>query len=80
MRQTTEFLVSLLTALIVLFISFALFGWMVQILWNTCLVPAVTVCQPISFIQTVGLIALVHLLCRLATLNTDNKEKRSEDN
>ena len=65
-------------AIVVLLICFGLFGWLVQILWNECLVPAVTVCRPISFFQSIGLICLMHLLARLAALDIKNQTKKEQ--
>lgn len=79
MRQLLGLLGYFLTAMAVLLICFGLFGWMVQALWNTCLVPAVTVCQPLSFLQAIGLIALFHMFFKLVTLNFEKKEEPSED-
>jgi len=65
-------------AIIVLLICFGLFGWLIQILWNECLVPAVSICQPISFFQSIGLICLLHLLTKLAYLDLKNQPKKEE--
>lgn len=79
MRQLLELLCYFMTAVAVLLICFGLFGWMVQALWNICLVPAVTVCQPISFLQAIGLITLFHVFFKLVTLKFEKKEEPSED-
>lgn len=60
--------------------SFVLIGliavimaWPVQLLWNGCLVPAVTFANPIGFWQALGLNVLVTILFGSKVSNNNSK-------
>lgn len=49
-------------------------AWPVQLLWNGCLVPAVTFANPIGFWQALGLNVLVSLLFGSKVSNSNNSK------
>tara|TARA_R100000008_G_scaffold65832_1_gene42795 strand:- start:21 stop:248 length:228 start_codon:yes stop_codon:yes gene_type:complete len=49
-------------------------AWPTQLLWNTCLVPAIEVVNPVSFWQSLGLIILASLLFNSTTPKRIKKE------
>lgn len=48
-------------------------AWPVQLLWNGCLVPAVTFANPIGFWQALGLNVLVTILFGSKVSNNNSK-------
>lgn len=50
-----------------------LMAWPVQLLWNGCLVPAVTFANPIGFWQALGLNVLVTILFGSKVSNNNSK-------
>lgn len=48
-------------------------AWPVQLLWNGCLVPAVTFANPIGFWQALGLNVLVSILFGSKVSNNNSK-------
>lgn len=58
--------------LIVCLIFSVILAWPVMLLWNGCLVPAVTTCREIGFWQAFGLSVLFSILFKSSSTNTNS--------
>ena len=67
-----RFLSVFIGLLIVCLIFSIILAWPVMLLWNGCLVPAVTVCRDISFWQAFGLSILFSMLFKSSSTNTNS--------
>lgn len=64
----------LLYMVIIMSLVVIVIGYPVMMLWNYCLVPALTIAKPIGFFQSIGLVALFSLIFVKYTKNETSKK------
>lgn len=66
--NVTTIMASLISVVIVALLIGLIASWPVMMLWNYCLVPAVTGLHQIEWLQAFGLVILFHMLLPSATV------------
>lgn len=64
----------LLYMIIIMLFVVVIIGYPVMMLWNYCLVPALTIAKPVGFLQSVGLVTLFSLMYVKYAKNETNKK------
>ena len=64
----------LLYMIIIMSFVVTVIGYPAMVLWNYCLVPALTIVKPIGFLQSIGLVTLFSLMFVKYAKNETNKK------
>ena len=64
----------LLYIVAIMLILVAIIGYPIMLLWNYCLVPALTIAKPVGFLQAIGITTLFSLM--FLKYNKDDKKQK----
>ena len=64
----------LLYIVAIMLIVVAIIGYPIMLLWNYCLVPALTIAKPVGFLQAIGITTLFSLM--FLKYNKDDKKQK----
>ena len=64
----------LLYIVAIMLIIVAIIGYPIMLLWNYCLVPALTIAKPVGFLQAIGITTLFSLM--FLKYNKDDKKQK----